>query len=129
MDEESVGNGDSSDAEGEGEFERTLLEEGALRASIEQRDHDNASIEENILDKNFDFTKTLPGAPEDWQPPQPPGDWVHVPDTSRGKPPFSEVDPPLQMESLPLTGKVHKARQIWYLHASQDACWCTGCTK
>jgi len=43
----------------------TLLEEGVLQASIEQRDDDNANIGENILDTEFNFTKTLPGAPED----------------------------------------------------------------
>ena len=50
---------------GKGGFKCTLLEEGVLQASIEQRDDDNANIGENILDTEFNFTKTLPGAPED----------------------------------------------------------------
>ena len=48
-DDSSVGDDGSSDAVGGGEFERTLLKEGAQQASIEQRDHDNANIEENVL--------------------------------------------------------------------------------
>ena len=47
-----------------------------------------------MIDSDVNFTKTLPGAPEDWQPPQPPEDWVHVPDISHGEPPFADVDNP-----------------------------------
>ena len=95
-DKDSVGDGGSAYAEGEEELKRTLLEEDAIQASIERRGHNNANIEENLLDTEFNFTKTLPGAPEDWQPPQSPApeDWVHVPDTARGEPLFSEVDNP-----------------------------------
>ena len=39
-DNDSVGDGGSSDVEGDGEFERTLLKEDAQQAFIERRDHD-----------------------------------------------------------------------------------------
>ena len=93
-DNESVGDGGFSDAEGDRKFERSLLEEGAQQASIERRDNDNANIEENIIDMDFNYTKSLPVTLEDWEPPQPPKGWEHKPDTKRGEPLFSEVDNP-----------------------------------
>jgi hypothetical protein len=88
-DNESVGDGSSSDAEGDGEFACSVLEEGAQQAAIERRDNDNANIEENVIDTDFNYTKSLPGAPQDWTPPQPPEGWAHKADTERGEPLFS----------------------------------------
>ena len=93
-DNKSVGDGGSSDAEGDGEFECSVLEEGAQQAAIERRDNDNANIEENVINTDFNYTKSLPGSPEDWTPPQPPEGWVHKADTERGEPLFSQVDNP-----------------------------------
>ena len=49
-DDDSVGDGGSSDAEGEGEFEVGILEGAAFDTAVERRDNDNNNIEENVQD-------------------------------------------------------------------------------
>ena len=49
---------------------------------------------ENINDCDEHFTKSLPGTPENWQPPCPPEGWTHVPDTKSGEPAFESLDNP-----------------------------------
>ena len=63
-DDDSVGDGGSSDAEGDGEFEVGILEGAAFDTAVERRDHDNNNIEENVQDVDENFTRSLPGAPE-----------------------------------------------------------------
>jgi len=47
-----------------------------------------------VTNSDQNFTKSLPGAPENWEPPYPPEGWTHVPDTMRGEPAFASVDNP-----------------------------------
>ena len=59
-DDESVGDGGSSDVEGEGGFKMTLLEDAAQDTVIEHRDNDNVNIKQNVHHSEFNITKTLP---------------------------------------------------------------------
>lgn len=93
-DDDSVGDEGSLDAEGKGGFEVGLLEEAAFETVLKQRDNDNSSIEENVQDCDENYTRCLPGAPENWEPPSPTDDWLHTPDVARGKPQFALVDNP-----------------------------------
>ena len=57
-DDDSVGDGGLSDAEGEGEFELSLLEGAAYDTAIKRRDNDNNNIEENLNHSGQNFTKS-----------------------------------------------------------------------
>ena len=71
-----------------------FFEGTAYDTTIERRDNDNANIEENVIDSEENFTKSLPGAPENWYPPCPPEGWTHVPDTAREEPAIASVNNP-----------------------------------
>ena len=93
-DDDSVGDGGLLDAEGKKEFEVGLLERAAFETALERRDNDNSNIEENVQCCDKNYTRSLPGAPENLEPPSPPHNWLHTPDVARSEPQFALVDNP-----------------------------------
>ena len=64
--------------EGKGEFEVGIIEGAAFNTTVKRRDNDNNNIEENFQDYDENYTRSLPGAPENWEPLYPPDDWEHT---------------------------------------------------
>ena len=92
--EHKIGNGGSSDGEGNGYECVVSFLEGMKEKEIEQLHHNADEIEHYVEanDDNAILCDGLIGAPIGWTTPSPPKNWNSLVSLSKGEPPFDERD-------------------------------------